>query len=400
MNQDDLTKKDLTVICLVIFISMFGIFVSDIFLPALPGIQVDLDTTQTLLEFSIPMYFLMFSLSQLIFGPLSEVYGRRRIVLVGLSIGLMGSFIVLFSISIEMLLLGRAIEAIGLSAPMTLGRVIVRDKIKEDKLFVKVSSYMGAAILLAPVIAPLFGGFLTIHWGWRSNFVFLVCINIACITLVLTMLEETLLTSVKRISAKLTMKTFAHILNHKQFVLNVLISAMFMGGILSYLALSSFLFQETLGLTVAQFSWTFAICDAFIVVGMLLNPRIIDRYGISRAIFIGVCVGLFAGIIFVCMCLLECITLLSVMLPVVIFNFSAGMVFPTSGAAALISFKKRLGAVGALFGSSQMMIAAFISTISTQVPFKAENVLAFIFLSVALCAMISYLILYSKKYNK
>ena len=136
MNQDNLTKKDLTVICLVIFISMFGIFVSDIFLPALPGIQVDLDTTQTLLEFSIPMYFLMFSLSQLIFGPLSEVYGRRRIVLVGLSIGLMGSFIVLFSISIEMLLLGRAIEAIGLSAPMTLGRVIVRDKIKEDKLFV------------------------------------------------------------------------------------------------------------------------------------------------------------------------------------------------------------------------------------------------------------------------
>lgn len=391
MIEEKLSKRGLLTVVIIIFISMTAIFISDIFLPSMPSIVVDLTTTKQALELSIPFYFLLFALGQLFFGPLSEKYGRRVIVLYGLYITLVGSIITIFSFNVTQLFIGRAIEAIGMSAPMSISRAILRDRIKNNRLYINVNSYMASMILMAPVIAPLFGAFLAIHFGWRSNFMFLIILNVLGLLLTHFCLSETLLIRKKRISAELTLKTYMSISKKPGFLLNVLISAAFMAGILCYLALSSFLFQKTLGLSITQFSWTFAAGDAFIMLGMLANPRILKYFNLNINIAVGLCFGLLAGVLLSFNILFNHVTVFSVLSSVMLYNFAAGIVFPSCGSAAILPFTKRLGAVGALFGALQMLSAGFISSFMTQLPIRAEVILALIFTISSIFGLLGFL---------
>ncbi|MCF6765541.1 MFS transporter [Thiotrichales bacterium 19S3-7] len=391
MAGDKLSKHQLQIVLIVIFISMTAIFISDIFIPSMPSLVVDLETSKPALEFSVPFYFLLFALGQLFFGPLSEKFGRKFVVLCGLYIALIGSIVTVFSFSVYQLFIGRAIEAIGMAAPMSISRAILRDLIKHNNLYVTVSSYMGSMILIAPVIAPLFGAYLALHFGWRSNFTFLIILNIIGLLLAHFVLTETLLHRKNRLSAKLTYKTYLSIISKPYFSINVFISALFMASILCYLALSSFLFQQKLGLTMEQFSWTFALGDAFLVLGMLANPRLLKRFNLEVNIGVGIIFGLIASISLLLFILLNYITVTSVLFSVMLFNFASGIVFPSCGAAAILPFAKRLGAVGALTGALQMLSAGIISSIITQIPLDAVELLAIIFTLSSVLSLITFI---------
>ncbi|MCF6807811.1 multidrug effflux MFS transporter [Thiotrichales bacterium 19S9-12] len=391
MQEMKLSRQQLNIVLIIIFISMTGIFISDIFIPSMPSIVADLKTSKPSLEFSVPFYFLLFALGQLFFGPLSEKFGRRFIVLCGLYIALVGSLITIFSFSVQQLFIGRAIEAIGMAAPLSISRAILRDIIKNNTLYVTVNSYMGSMILIAPVIAPLFGAYLAIHFGWRSNFGFLIVLNILGLLLAHFVLTETLLTRKKRISAKLTYHTYINILKKPFFSLNVFISALFMASVLSYLALSSFLFQKTLGLSITQFSWTFAIGDAFIILGMLANPRILKHYNLDVNIGVGIFFGLLAALTMGLLILFGWVNAITILCSVMFFNFAAGIVFPSCGAYAILPFTRRLGAVGALMGALQMLTAGLLSSIITQVPLPAVELLAIIFTISSVMGLTAYL---------
>ncbi|MCF6777242.1 MFS transporter [Thiotrichales bacterium 19X7-9] len=391
MADGKLSKHQLQTVLIVIFISMTAIFISDIFIPSMPSLVVDLETSKPSLEFSIPFYFLLFALGQLFFGPLSEKFGRKFIVLCGLYIALIGSIITVFSFSIYQLFIGRAIEAIGMAAPMSISRAILRDLIKHNTLYVTVSSYMGSMILIAPVMAPLFGAYLALHFGWRSNFVFLIILNIIGLLLAHFVLTETLLNRKNRLSAKLTYKTYISIISKPYFSINVFISSLFMASILCYLALSSFLFQKTLGLTMTQFSWTFALGDAFLILGMLANPRLLKRFNLEVNIGVGIAFGLVAAISLILFMLFNHITVVSVLFSVMMFNFAAGIVFPSCGAAAILPFAKRLGAVGALTGALQMLTAGIISSIITQIPLDAVQLLGIIFTLSSVLGLVTFI---------
>jgi MFS family permease len=139
---------------------MLGIFVSDIYVPSLPSISEDFGTKTHLLAFSVTYYFIVFASSQLIYGPLSESFGRRKIFLSGLGISIIGTLVTVSSVNFVTLMIGRTFEAIGMAAPMSLGRVILRDVIPEKIKYARFMSFMGIGTLMAPVIAPIIGAFL------------------------------------------------------------------------------------------------------------------------------------------------------------------------------------------------------------------------------------------------
>ena len=375
-------------ISMIIITSMLGIFVSDIYVPSLPSISDDFKTSASVLAFSVTYYFIVFAAAQLIYGPLSEKYGRRKIFLTGLLISFIGTLITLFSINFLMLMIGRSLEAIGMAAPMSLGRVILRDVIPDKTNYARFMSFIGIGTLMAPVLAPLVGAFLAHTFHWRADFVFILCLTIVCYILCYFFLIETLLAPKKRLSAKLSLQTYLWVIKNKDFVKNMVISSTIMASIIAYLSLSAFLFQHHFGLSELSYAGVFALGEAFIMIGMLVNGMALKYISIEKAQQIAVALFLFSGLQITIQASFFNDSLGMIMIAVIIFNFSAGVIFPTSSALAIIAFKTRIGAVGGLYGCLSMLAAGLISGLVLMIPINANLLIALLFLVMSIISVI------------
>ncbi|MFZ9035925.1 MAG: multidrug effflux MFS transporter [Francisellaceae bacterium] len=388
------TKLEKTIFVITIMsTSMLGIFISDIYVPSLPSISRDFGTSESLLAFSVTLYFFTYALAQLIYGPLSERFGRRRIFLSGMTISLFGTIITLSSINFTMLLIGRSIEAIGMAAPMSLGRVIFRDVIHDKTQYARFMSFLGIGTLMAPVIAPIVGAFLAKLFGWRADFVFIFILSISCYIAALFYLKETLLSPRKRLSAKLTLKTYLWVIRNRSFVKNMLISSTIMSAIISYFSLSPFLFEQHFGLSELDYATVFATGEIFLVFGMFSNGLLLKTISIEQSQRLSVSLFVIAVIIINIDYFFASHNLVLLMGGIMLFNYAAGMNFPTSSTLAITAFKTRLGAVGSLYGCLSMLIAGCVGGLATLSDFPADAAVTLLFSLMALICLSTLIVL-------
>ncbi|WP_440651911.1 multidrug effflux MFS transporter [Cysteiniphilum sp. 19S12-1] len=382
------TSAKVIFVFIIMVTSMLGIFVSDIYVPSLPSISEDFGTGAHLLAFSVTYYFIVFACAQLIYGPLSERFGRRKIFLTGLAISIIGTLITVFSLNFSMLMVGRTLEAIGMAAPMSLGRVILRDVIPDKVKYARFMSFMGIGTLMAPVIAPIVGAFLAHVYHWRADFIFILILSVLCYIGAYIYLVETLLNPKKRLSAKLSVKTYLWVMKNKTFIKNMIISSTIMGAIIAYLSISAFLFQQYFGLSEIHYAIVFGIGEALIAVGMFANGMALKYISIERSQVIAVMLFLLSGILITIQAVFFSHSLEFIMLAVIIFNFAAGVIFPTSSTLAIVTFKARLGAVGSLYGCISMLAAGLISGFALSLPLEPNLLIALLILVMSLVAAI------------
>lgn len=390
------TSAKVIFIFIIMVTSMLGIFVSDIYVPSLPSISEDFGTGTHLLAFSVTYYFIVFACAQLIYGPLSERFGRRKIFLIGLGISIVGTLITVFSLSFTMLMIGRTLEAIGMAAPMSLGRVILRDVIPDKVKYARFMSFMGIGTLMAPVIAPIVGAFLAHIYHWRADFIFILVLSLICYIGAYFYLVETLLNPKKRLSAKLSLKTYLWVIKNKTFIKNMLISSTIMGAIIAYLSMSAFLFQQYFGLNKINYAIVFGLGESFIAVGMFANGMALKYISIERSQVIAVMLFLLSGLLITIQAIFFSHSLEFIMFAVIIFNFAAGIIFPTSSTLAIVTFKKRLGAVGSLYGCISMLAAGLISGFALSLPLAPNLLIALLILVMSLIATVVLFVIKDK----
>lgn len=146
-------------------------FAIDMYLPALPLLAVDLGTSIDQMEATVAIFLAGYALSQLILGPLSDIFGRRKVLIVGLVVYAIGSLLCMIAGSIEQFYAFRFIQALGGGASVVVFP-LVRDRF-DDATGAKVISYILAIVVVAPLIAPLIGGYILIFAGWPAIFLLL-----------------------------------------------------------------------------------------------------------------------------------------------------------------------------------------------------------------------------------
>lgn len=161
----------LTVIIISMLVAL-GPLATDIYLPALPELTKALNTTTSNAQLTLSIYFIGFAFGQLIYGPLSDRYGRKPILQIGLVIFIISSVIASLATSIESLLIARLFQSLGGCAGPVLGRAMVRDMFSPEDAG-QVLSHIASVMAIAPAVAPIIGGALTIAYGWEANFIFL-----------------------------------------------------------------------------------------------------------------------------------------------------------------------------------------------------------------------------------
>lgn len=254
-------------------------FSETVYSPSLPSIAHDLMTTEAVAEYTLTIYLFAFAFGMLLWGKISDFYGRKASVFVGLSIYLLGCVGCYLAGSIEMLMFSRFVQAFGGSSGSVLGQAMFRD-VYHGKALSRVYALMASALGVSPAVGPVVGGFISQHYGWSNNFLFLICAGVLVMVLVFFLLPETLAHTERR-SFSLYDITL-RMINDRQVMASVLLVGIANGLMFSYYAEGSFYMINLLGLSPTYYGMTFILFASATVFGGWFASRLHDYYEINQ----------------------------------------------------------------------------------------------------------------------
>jgi MFS transporter, DHA1 family, multidrug resistance protein len=261
---------------------------TDMYLPSLPAIARELEATTAQAQLTLSAFLLGFAVGQFVYGPVSDKVGRRPVLLAGLGIYLAASLACAFAPSIEALIAGRFLQAIGAAGPIVLARAMVRD-LYEGPRAGRELSRIGAIMGLVPALAPILGGILQSLFGWRANFAATVLCGIGLGAAAFAALPETMRErSPGPLSFTAMLKGFGTLLRHPTYRVYVGLSGLSYGGLFAFISGSSFVLQGIYGLSEIAFALSFSFCVIGYISGTLLAQRLVGPRGLDGTIMIGV----------------------------------------------------------------------------------------------------------------
>ena len=353
MNQSTFKKTPLLLAMMIIATGQVGV---SIYLPSLPLIAADLSVTQVDVQLLVTLFLVGFGLSQLFYGPMSDAVGRRPIFLLGQGVYLIGTVVcVVFSDSMLALEVGRLLQGLGAGSASVLGRSVLRDSYDGPQL-TKALSYISITASIMPIIAPVFGGWISFHLGWQAVFLFVLLYLLAIFTLGYFVLHETLPYGKSRFEVSQVVKNYGRLLTNRQVLTSASYNWMSYMASLVSLSLFPFLMQEQLGLTAAEYGTLMIVPSAGLLVGSvalnLLNRRFSTPQLMSLAIFIILASGTWL--------LTHELSIFNLVWAFTWLTIAQGISFPLSISMLLEPHKKQAGAVSALSGSIQMCLAGLL----------------------------------------
>ncbi|MBC8755003.1 multidrug effflux MFS transporter [Kordia sp. YSTF-M3] len=251
----------------------------DAILPALEAIGISIGTTQsTDNQLLITMIFLGLGFGQLIFGPISDSVGRKPVIYVGFILFVLASILCVLATSVEMMVIGRILQGIGLSAPRTISIAMVRDSFSGDYM-AKIMSFIVAIFILVPVVAPALGKLMLDAFGWQSIFISQLIFGAFVMIWLWKRQPETLDPDNKiKLSTALFVNGLKEFMKFKTSIAFTIISGLITGSFMVYLSASQEIFQNQYGL-IEEFPYLFAALAISVGFATFLNGTYVVKYG-------------------------------------------------------------------------------------------------------------------------
>lgn len=343
----------------------------DIFIPEVPQLMKIFHTSQAVVQLTLSLFMLSVGAGQLIVGPISDHFGRKRVVLFSIALYVAGSLLAASAFSIGFLIAARIIEAIGACGMMVCAFAIVRDLVSGAEGG-RIYSYLNGAIAVSPLLAPLAGGYLDVWFGWRAPFIALAVIGALIFIPMSVFLRETLLPS-KRITFDLGLfKRYWSIIKNVKFLIYALAAASALASFFTFFSVSSYILINLIHIPETRFGFYFATAGIIFFFASIWAGRLCLQIGIYRVVLIGA-VGLFvSGVWMALWTLLGGTTLASFLLPSWLTALSGAFLMGAGAAGALESFEHMAGTASAMLGAFQFLLATAVGSLATIWPVKSN----------------------------
>ena len=330
-------------------LAAFGPLSIDMYLPALPHIAKELHTTSSLVQLSLTFFLLGLSLGQLVSGPLSDVRGRRKPLLIGLVIYAIASLLCAFSQSIWFFIILRFIQGFAGAAGIVIARAIVRYLYSGSEL-TKFFSLLALVNGVAPILAPILGGQLLRIAPWQGVFVVLSIIGLCMFFVVLFSLPETLPVFARSEGGiNNTLTTFKNLLFDRSFIGYALAQGLIFAAMFAYISGSPFVLQNVYGSSPQFFSLVFAINGIGIIISSQITGRLAGLVSEKKLFVVGISIAFAGSIILLIMILLHA-GLYVILFPLFFVVSSVGMVSTSGSSIAMQNQGKSAGSAAALLG--------------------------------------------------
>ncbi|GAB3465393.1 multidrug effflux MFS transporter [Streptomonospora sediminis] len=333
----------------------------DLYLPALPAIGTDLEASSSAVQLTLTGTLLGLGLGQLLIGPLSDTLGRRIPLIGGSVLHICASLLCLIAPNIAVLGLLRVVQGVGAAAAMVVALAVVRDLFSGRSAATAMSRLM-LVMGAAPILAPSLGSAILLTGDWRGVFAALAGLAVVLLIVAAVALRETLPPERRRAGEVLpVLRTYGALLTDRDFVVMVLVAALGMSAMFSYVSGSSFVLQGQYGLDQQQFGIVFGIGAVAVIGASQLNVLLLNRLTAQRIVLYSLIAAVVSGVVLTLCQVTGFGGLAGFMVPVWFVLASIGFVIPNAPALALSRHGEAAGTAAALLGAAQFGLGALIA---------------------------------------
>lgn len=380
------TDHPVPFVLLLAGLSASPLIAANLYLPSFPAMMMAFHASIGDLQLSASLFIAFFALSQFLSGVLADRFGRRRIVLLGLSIYVLGSFIILVPHALNILYLGRCLQGLGAGAGTALSRVMLRDRFTGQKL-TKMFIFIAAMIVLAPAIAPFLGGIIEYEVGYYGNLVALLILGVSLLLMTGLLLPETMTNQQHTLGWRDTSNALIRILCTPRFLYYTLTNSLMTTLVISYTIITPFVYHLTFHLNAAMYGDIMLGIAMGMFIGMLLNTLLIRYLQANSIIGLGLIIILCSTLLLFSLTPLDLISVLPVSLGLFMMNVGIALVLPNAASQAFNTFSQSIGLVGALYGGMRMAISALSGFCIAYLHIQSLYALSVLLIIVSLIAL-------------
>lgn len=389
MTQESSAKVSFIMVVFLGLLTAITPLATDLYLPALPIMPGELNTTASNIQMTIGVMTFGVALGQLFGGPISDTMGRKMPLIVGNLLCVISSIICAYAPSIEILLLGRFLQGLTGSVGVVISKAIARDFASGQEL-TKLFALLMMVNGLAPVIAPLVGGQLLLFTTWRVIFIILAVFS--AILLVGSLVFRESLPKEKRVTGGVgvAVKNYITLIKDKPFLGQTLIQLFAFGGFFAYISGSSFVYQNIFGLSAQEFSYLFGINSCGIVLASAISSRVSNVITAKQLLTFSLWQLTIGSLLFLVSMIFDWS-----LIPVTTILFFTVCTVSLFGSAsfsmAMTKYGKMAGSASAILGFASMFAAGIVSPI---VGLGGEHTGIPMGITMLVCAALSLLCLY------
>lgn len=341
------------VIVLLTAISTLGSFATSVYLPSMPAIGAAMSASPAMVQVTLTVFLIVFASGQILFGPLSDRFGRRPIMLAGFAIYVAASLACALAAGIGLLVLARAAQALGACAGMVVSRAMVRDAFDGPDM-TKVLSAIAVAAAAVPAAAPLIGGGLEALLGWRATFIAAMLVGVTVAMLAMAHLLETNRRPLPRIDGLRLLRAYLPVLASAHFLVLAGVNGCAFGVLFAFLSGAPHVMIEVIGISPAEFGIYPPMAIVGGVIGGVLTGRLAGRVAERRMVEIGLVLLVVGALAMPVFFLLGMVWATTITLSMFVVSAGMSMLLPLCTAAAIRPFAERAGTASALMGFTQM----------------------------------------------
>ncbi|KWA07949.1 multidrug effflux MFS transporter [Burkholderia territorii] len=366
--------SNFSLILVVSMLSAFGLIASDVYLPAMPSMAYEFSIGAWQMPQTVSAYLIALACAQLFYGPLSDRWGRKPVLTVGILLYILGSIGCASAGGFASFLGWRVLEALGAASGLVIGRAIIADTC-DKKESAKVYSIVYPLVSLSPAIAPAIGGYLAAWFGWRSDFIFVAGFGAVALVLVQLLLKETRPPVAPGQHRAVPLAGFSDVFADRVFIRYTLVVCAIYCAWFVYLTQSPFIFSG-LGLSEQQSGWLYLPLTAGIISANMISRRMLDRMSYDSIVVAGVGCFVAGGIAFALCESWHFKSIIAVVMPMFLVSLSNGSSLSLAVSGAIASEHGRAATASGLVGFFQIGSASLAATLSSGLLGTGSHVLA------------------------
>jgi DHA1 family bicyclomycin/chloramphenicol resistance-like MFS transporter len=332
---------------------------TDLYLPAIPQLVEHLGASISQGQLTLSIFLLGFATGQLFYGSISDTYGRKPVLYLGLAIFLVATLGCATAQDIDTLIAARFIQGLGGASGPVLARAIISDSY-ERKDAARVMAAIAGAMALVPAIAPVFGSWLLYFFNWRSHFVLLLVLGLITVVAVSKLQESCKTIGDSPLKLSQIFRQFSLCLGNRNFVGYALCGGATYAAMFCYISTTSFIVIDLLGVEPRFFGYTFMSVVFGYIAGAVSSSRLVNRWGITRVLTLGQVVGMTAAGLLLVLAIFDVYRLMPVLFAFFLVFMTGGLCLSISQMGAISELPNDAGKASSVFGFMQITFAALL----------------------------------------